>query len=238
MKSRDLSREIGFKLHQFGLAGTLTRGARRVAEELRAYLAPQQGNPSDFDLEHGTDTNGVVQVGALDLPAEAARHAVRYQTAISDVFLGLLNDLPISHDKYLFIDLGSGKGRALLLASNFPFKQIIGIELAPSLHQTACKNISIYRAPIQRCHDIISVCKDVAAYEIPRDNVVIYLFNPFDEQVIAAVLLNIERSLQAFPRSLYVVYLKAAHRQILDRSLLLRVFKETDRYVIYQSRSS
>ena len=150
MKSRELWCEITLKLHQFGLAGTLTRGVRRIAHELRACVSPQQADTSDFDLKHGTDTSGVVHVGALDLPIAAARHAVRYQAAISDVFISLLNDLPITYNKYLFIDLGSGKGHALLLASDFPFKQIIGVELAPSLHEVACRNICIYRKPTQR----------------------------------------------------------------------------------------
>lgn len=238
MKSRELSREITFKFQQFGLTGTINRGLQRAARELRACFSPKRADASDFDVKHGTDTSRVVPVGSLDLPTEAAKHAVRYQTAISEVFIDLLNELPISYDKYVFIDLGSGKGRALLSASNFPFKQIIGIELAPSLHRIACSNISIYRTPIQRCHHIISLCQDAAAYTIPTDNVVIYLFNPFDDQIIAAVLSNIEHSLHTYPRSLYIVYLKPAYRRLFDRSPFLRVFKETDRFVIYQSEAS
>jgi tRNA G46 methylase TrmB len=33
-------------------------------------------------------------------------------------------------------DLGSGRGRALLLASHVPFEQIIGIEVSPQLHRS------------------------------------------------------------------------------------------------------
>ena len=235
MKSRGLSREITLKLHQFGVAGTLTRGAKRIAKELGAFVLRPRKKHVDFDAEHGTETAGIVQVGSLDLPFDAASHAVRYQTAISDIFISLLSELPISYNDYVFVDLGSGKGRALLLASNFPFKQIIGVELAPSLHEIAIKNIRLYHPPTQRCHNITSLHTDAARYQIPNDDAVLYLFNPFDEKVIADVLSNVETSLREFPRNMYIVYLKPVHRPIFDRSPFIRVFSQTARHVTYQS---
>jgi hypothetical protein len=45
---------------------------------------------------------------------------------------------------FTFIDLGSGKGRALLMASAYPFKRIIGVEFMPELHRVAQENIRKY----------------------------------------------------------------------------------------------
>ena len=47
------------------------------------------------------------------------------------------------HD-FVFIDLGSGKGRTLLMASDYPFRRIIGVELLPALHQAAQDNLGKY----------------------------------------------------------------------------------------------
>src|SRR5947208_15284999 len=38
---------------------------------------------------------------------------------------------------FTFIDLGSGKGRTLLMASDYPFRRILGVELLAGLDQLA-----------------------------------------------------------------------------------------------------
>src|SRR5690242_5062036 len=50
--------------------------------------------------------------------------------------LGRLQQQPnFRFGDFTFIDLGSGKGRTLLMASDYPFRAIIGVELLPALHQ-------------------------------------------------------------------------------------------------------
>ena len=63
-----------------------------------------------------------------------------YRAAIEPArFRKVLASLQIAFHDYTFIDFGSGKGRALLLASEFPFKRIIGLEFSPELHGTQKK---------------------------------------------------------------------------------------------------
>lgn len=57
-----------------------------------------------------------------------------------------------------------GKGRVLLLASEFPFQQVIGVEIDPRLHHIAQKNIAAYRHPFQKCEDVQSICSDVTRF--------------------------------------------------------------------------
>ena len=52
---------------------------------------------------------------------------------------------------FIFIDLGSGKGRALLMASDYPFRRIVGVELLPQLHRAAQDNLTKYRSETQQC---------------------------------------------------------------------------------------
>jgi tRNA1(Val) A37 N6-methylase TrmN6 len=163
-------------------------------------------------------------------------HAIRYQTAIVEVFLDILSSLPISYEEFHFIDLGSGKGRALLLASQFPFKKIIGVELSAFLHGIACRNIEIYKDELQQCQSIQSVCEDVSHYKMPHEKIVFYLFNPFDQQVMNEVFANIEDSFRQYPRDIYIAYLKPMHRESFDHASFLEIAKQTERYVIYKSK--
>ena len=49
----------------------------------------------------------------------------------------------IEHDRFTFVDFGAGKGRVLMMACEYPFKQVIGVELSRKLHATASRNYNI-----------------------------------------------------------------------------------------------
>src|SRR5580700_6255635 len=57
---------------------------------------------------------------------------------------------------FTFIDLGSGKGRTLLMASDYPFHRIVGVELLPSLHEIAQENLRQYKSESQKCFTLDS----------------------------------------------------------------------------------
>ena len=76
---------------------------------------------------------------------------------------------------HLFIDFGSGKGRALLLASELPFKKIVGIEFSPPLHEIARANWRNYLSATQRCKAVELLCLDVVEYAIPPEPAVMCL---------------------------------------------------------------
>jgi SAM-dependent methyltransferase len=235
-KASGLGREIRRKFRDVGFWETLELGARKLVFELRNMASLKKQNLHPFDLRYGTDTSGIIEPWALDIPADMLAHAVRYQSGIVEVFLDILHSLPISYEEFLFIDLGSGKGRALLLASQFPFKEIVGVEISPNLHRIACNNIQIYKDELQRCNKLQSVREDAAHYELPNENIVFYLFNPFDEYVMCAALSNIEDSIHRYPRDIYIAYLKPVHRHLLNQAPFLLLFKETERYVIYKNK--
>jgi hypothetical protein len=133
--------------------------------------------------------------------------------------------------------LGSGKGRALLVASRFPFKKIVGVELSHQLHRTANRNIEVFHADWQRCTNLISVCENAATFELPKDNLVVYLYNPFDEHVLSTVVSRLEHSLSQYPRTIYIVYVKPAHRHLFDRSNWFSLTKTVNDNLIYITRS-
>ena len=231
-----IRREIRRKISEVGHASTIKIVVCKLISMIQKRISIKKDILPPFDLKYRTDTSGIIRPGALDIPDNRVTHAFRYQTPIVEVFLDLLSTLSISYDDFFFVDLGSGKGRALLLASQFPFKEIIGVELSETLHRTVCRNIQIYKDEQQRCHKIQSVCEDAANYDIPHEKVVFYLFNPFDEHVMCAVLLNIEDSICKYPRDIYIVYLKPVCRDLFDQAPFFQILKETERYVIYSNK--
>jgi hypothetical protein len=167
-----------------------------------------------FDYRHGTDTSGIINVNDLRVSNANIHHAQPYEPTPINVFKRALSSLPIKHEEYIFIDCGSGKGRALLLASHFPFSKIIGIEFCEDLHHTAARNLAKYKSRGRRCSAVESICIDVSEYEFPDANLVIYFNNPFDETIIVPVLVNLKEVSER--RKVYLIYCEAVFSKVID----------------------
>ena len=232
----DLRRMLKTRLGQVqdrGLGTVLREGVSRLARSPRLGT----GALDDFDKEFGTDTSGIIQPWALDIPEDLLGQAIQYGTAQVEGFTALLSSLDIEYQRYSFVDLGSGKGRAILLASRYAFRQITGVELSTQLHQTSLVNIQRFRADWQRCTDIASVCENAAEFDFPPNNAVIYLFNPFGAQTLRAVVTNLELSIRAVPRRVFIIYVKPVHRVILDRSHSFSLLSNVQDDLIYVNDS-
>jgi SAM-dependent methyltransferase len=145
-----------------------------------------------------------------------------YQPTEPAAFHEMLASLPINFPEYSFVDLGSGKGRALLMASEYPFRKIIGVELIPELHRAAKENSRTYRSAAQRCRQIECLLADAREYEFPEEPLVLYLFNPLPERALAEVVRRLDVSLSKSPRPIWIIY----HNPLLEGTLRASVFLE------------
>jgi SAM-dependent methyltransferase len=141
----------------------------------------------------------------------------------------------INFRDFTFIDLGSGKGRTLLMASHYPFRRIIGVELLPSLHQIAQQNLRQYKSESQKCFGFEAICADAAAFPFPDDPLVIYLFNPFPESGMRQVFANLDQSLRIHPRPVYVLYHNPLLEHVLRESAKLRKVSGSHQYSIFRN---
>jgi hypothetical protein len=178
-------------------------------------LAQRRERREAFDLQHGTDTGRQITIESLlsrgaDVPA-----LWRYWPTSFAVFSEIMAALPLPHEELVFVDLGSGKGRALLYASQWPFRHIVGVELSPALHRIAERNVSLYRSPQQRCHSFELVCMDAASFTPPPGPTVLYLFQPFPAETFTAVLRNVLDGLARHPRPLAIAYLNPLFDEML-----------------------
>jgi SAM-dependent methyltransferase len=138
--------------------------------------------------------------------------------------------------EFIFLDLGSGKGRTLLLASDYPFRRIVGVELLPALNDAAQNNICKYQSGSQKCFALESICGDAADFAFPDEPTVLFLFNPFPESGLRNVMANLERSLRDHPRRVYVLYHNPLLEQVLGGSAALEKIGGTHQYAVYASR--
>jgi SAM-dependent methyltransferase len=152
-----------------------------------------------------------------------------------------LRDLPLGgaggrdYSKYTFIDVGSGKGRVLFVAAEYPFRRVIGVEFSNALHDDALANLKRYKYRGRRCADIEPVHVDARDFEFPNDNLVIYLFNPFGPEVMERMLANLEMSIKQYPRHVIVVMLWPDHSDVVERMAIMRVYRKTRRHHIFEA---
>ena len=135
-----------------------------------------------------------------------------------------------------FIDLGSGKGRTLLMASDYPFRRIVGVELLPTLNQAARENLNQYHCESQRCFAIESICADATEFPFPVEPTLLFLFNPFPESGLRRVIANLGQSLRERPRKIYLLYHNPLPEHALGESTALQKIGGTHQYSMYVSR--
>ncbi|MFJ9634684.1 class I SAM-dependent methyltransferase [Streptomyces sp. NPDC101175] len=158
-----------------------------------------------FDTSFGVETSAPFETWDIDEADEAdLLHNYRYSPSPTGTIREVITRVPFRYEEATFIDFGSGKGRALLVASEFPFKRIIGVEHSGHLCEIAARNVQRYDSRSKKC-SAIEVChQDATEFEIPDGAGVFYFYEPFSPAVAEQVLENIERSLSRVPRAAMV----------------------------------
>ena len=186
----------------------------------------------DYDWDHHVNTTSAAVgwrnrlLGLFHSP---------YQPTEPTLFREMLEALNLDFAQYTFIDLGSGKGRTLLMASEYPFQKVIGVELIPELNEQAQQNIREFQSTTRKCLNIESVCQDARTYEFPACPILLYLFNPLSESGLTQVIHNLEHSLQAHPRPAVILYHNPLPIHILDASPQFHRVSVTHQYAIYKT---
>lgn len=210
-QTRALTLVVWHRLRQDGVRNLLRRGV----EKFPAWRTRGQIR-STFDQEFGTDTDGVVPLWKLQIESPYREQGVRYQASAPDFIRAAIESLPIQPAEFTYVDIGSGKGRTLLVASEYPFRRVIGVEFSSELNAVATENIRRYRSPKRQCDDVSSVCADAANWEFPAENTIFFMYNPFGDAVLRRVLGNLRTSLTRHERDIYIIYSHPMFAHLLD----------------------
>lgn len=197
----------------------------------------------EFDRRHGTDTASEIHLSAAGLSAQAATKANEvYRPTWDWCFKAALSSIAIDYSRFKFVDIGSGKGKLLLLASDQPFQKIIGIELAPGLHNIAVRNAAVYRSLRQRCHAIEAHLADATTFELPPGPLVCMTVNAFDQETMRTVLHNIEMHCDEGDREVYLIYVNMRRvsemERAFDKLTRLKPILRRQRHIVFANAAA
>jgi SAM-dependent methyltransferase len=182
-------------------------------------VAKSRSGGRRFDRDYGVTTHAVLFLTDLDPDAagDAGAHATHYEAVPVADFRALLAFVPKDAiPQSTFVDVGAGMGRAVILAAEYPFKQVVGIEVSPALYEVAKENLATARARDLRCHDIRLVREDARIVNYPPGDLVVFLFNPFDAHALRATLASIAG--RRDPGATWLLYHTPVERAVIDAS--------------------
>lgn len=199
-----------------------------MSTRARDLLKPTATPIHPFDQIHGVDTSGLVPAANLITGHPNDEHVTAYY-GVAPSILRILIELwretppPYPIHSYTFVDIGAGKGRAMLVASELPFHKVVGIELNPALSNTAQQNLYHWiqshstdttaprLAPIQLLE------QDALTFDFPSTPTLVFLFHPFEAPVLKQLLGRVETQFAKRPGTLDILYVNAECRTVLDK---------------------
>ena len=178
-----------------------------IVRRVRRYMLPFIPSRSEaWDRAAGVETQEVAELSDLTVDAGSIEDGFSYVATPPRLVRAWLDALDVPLPLFTLVDLGSGRGRVLLMASERPFRRVLGVEFAAELHASALDNIRRFPRARMRCTNVNSICADAASFAFPLEPLVIYLNNPFSERVMTGVLRKLAYSYEHEPRPIVVVY--------------------------------
>lgn len=170
-----------------------------------------------FDLAHGIDTSGYIPAAECAGDSGMAASISPYAGSQPSIVRTVLASLP-DPSAYAFVDIGCGKGRPLVVASEFAYQRIIGVEWSPQIAALARANADIIAARHPGRARIEIEVGDATIVRAPATSVVFYMYHAFNRELVAALASNLERQLQADLEHAFVVYYDPVHSAVFDQS--------------------
>ena len=180
-----------------GLPLAASRRLAAVARDRRERTLEQV-----FDRRRGIDTAGILRAGETP-----------YQPVHPAAFREFMSYVP---ERETFVDIGSGRGRALILAIEHGFRQAVGVESDAEHHRIATDNVRCYGSGSIRL-----VHGDAREFVFPAGPLVIFIYNPFPRVVM-------ETFVQRVPPDAWLIYEAPLDRELFDARFEL-VAERTER---------
>jgi SAM-dependent methyltransferase len=187
------------------------------------------------EWQFGAGTGGIIGANDLDGDTETLAHA---SASFPSSFLVLHEvvrcGLPSCEGRVL-VDLGCGRGRALMFFATLPLQKVIGVEFSQSLCRTATDNMRRFYCKNARTMPEWEIVNcDARHFDVPDDATIFYLFNPFDAVVLREVMRNIVRSIRRQPRECTIVYANPVHAGELFNWGMVRTSSTTQDFAIFK----
>jgi SAM-dependent methyltransferase len=186
---------------------------------------------SAFDNRTHLDTDGEVPLWRLKISSENAKFGCKYQASDPAFFLDALASVPAEFRDLTFIDLGCGKGRALVLASEYGFKKVIGVEFSSELAEIARRNLSTAGVAA----DVVEA--DACRYCLPQSDLLVYMYNPFGKPVMESVVRNLVKWGKTATNLAFVAYVNPIYREPFESAPEFQVILKNKNLCVWKFRN-
>lgn len=195
-------------------AGKKKRGLARLTKGEGYTLHP-------FDVENGVRTSGIIPGRFLKTGHRHDRHSTAYFGMAPSVFRGLMQRWVKSRpcapvEEFTFVDVGAGMGRAMLLASEMPFRKVEGVELNPVLAGIARRNAAKWRKAGSAKSPMRVTCGDAVKFRFPKGPCVVFLFNPFGASVMRRLLVRVAEAFRERPGQVDLLYVNHEQEHVFE----------------------
>lgn len=186
-----------------------------------------------FDEMHGVETGGLIPAGELVTGHSSDAHVTAYYGVAPSILRKLVElwlETKPAHamGKYSFVDIGAGKGRAMLVASELGFRQVIGVELNPAMADVAQRNVDHWieareKDPTAKRHAPVTLMEqDALEFAFPKTPCVVFMFHPFEAPLMRKLLRRMEAQFVGRAGELDVLYVNAECAKVFDTNAAFR----------------
>ena len=199
---------IGHKVERIRVSLSSLGPVETVKALMVNALSYNPAKDRSFDRRFKTVTSSIVPLDGLGITdREKTKSAVYYISSPVRFERYLLGSLNIDYSQFDFVDIGSGKGRVLMIASDWPFRSITGVEISKPLCVVAEKNLQIYSSRTQRCRNISVRCMDATQFPIEQKNAVYHFYHPFQPDLLKPMLEKIATTFRGSDTKVYLAYI-------------------------------
>lgn len=213
--------------------------SRVEVEPLASAVEAEENWPEGYRvrvLEHPFDVQFGVQTSDVIFPANADSEQHGYHGVSPSIFRkacrlwaeSIPSTVARGIEDYRFLDLGCGMGRALLLASELPFRQVIGVEVNELCAATARRNLESWLLSGVQNAPIVVHQVDVLDYVFPSAPLLVFLYNPFGCATLATVLERLHQLHTECSSPVDILYIHPEFGQLLDRDLRIELLWRED----------
>ena len=168
-----------------------------------------------FDRQFGTDTSGFLPTWLLRSGLSANQHGACYAGCHPTCVRAALDSIP-DPAGYSFLDLGCGKGRAMIVASEYPFREIIGVELSAELARVANRNAKVIRRAFPGRVPIKARNGDATQADLPAGSLVVFNYHAFGRELVDRIVRRLHDEFVVAGREVFFIYENPVHHDALD----------------------